>query len=71
VGRHPNEAATAAHTCLFPKLPEADLPKQQAFWTQQQQKQQINNRNAATRATQIREIHTIENQTMQDLANKK
>jgi hypothetical protein len=27
--------------------------------------------NAATRTTQLREIHTIENQTMQDLANKK
>jgi len=27
--------------------------------------------NAATRTTQPREIHMIENQTMQDLANKK
>jgi hypothetical protein len=31
----------------------------------------LTHKNAATRATQIREIHTIENQTMQDLANKK
>jgi hypothetical protein len=31
----------------------------------------LTHRNAATRTTQIREIHMIENQTMQDLANKK
>jgi hypothetical protein len=31
----------------------------------------LTHRNAATRTTQFREIHTIENQTMQDLANKK
>jgi hypothetical protein len=28
VGWHPNEAATAAHTCLFSKPPEPDLLKQ-------------------------------------------
>jgi hypothetical protein len=31
----------------------------------------LTHRNVATRTTQIREIHMIENQTMQDLANKK
>ncbi len=30
----------------------------------------LRHRNAATRTTQIREIHMIENQTMQDSANK-
>jgi hypothetical protein len=33
-------------------------------------KNKLTHRNAATRTTQFREIHTIENQTMQDLANK-
>jgi len=42
VGQHPNEAATTADTCSFPKPPEPNLLKQQAYWTQQQQKQQIN-----------------------------